>query len=290
MGWLTNGLKNLGVGGDVIKVVEAVDNGVGEAAKAAQDIGVHAAEATVKAAIAPTTVAIALTKGDLKAVEDTISNLVRETADTATATAKLASTPYFVAADITRDVGGDGIKLIRGGINGRLVEINVVPIILRKLGRLDAKTPEEIAKTIATAPLEILLAAHLQAALDILEPAAKVIPKSIKKLLRDHFDGSLLDKAKYHVSSVGFTLPEAINGTMVFMGEHAFAVTVGNVIIFSLEPDNSDSAVRWWAHELCHVVQYERWGVDGFAERYVKNFAEIEQEAESKADEVIKAL
>lgn len=290
MGWLTDCLKKAGVGGDVIKVVEAVDNGVGDAANTAQDLVVGAAQATVKAAMAPTTIAIALSQGDLKAVEANIAALVQETADVATATAKLGSTPYFVAADITRDVRGDGIKLIRGGINGKLVEINIVPIILQKLARLDANTPEEIAEAIATAPFDILLAAHLQAAHDVLEPAARSIPKSIKKLLRDHFDAALLEKAKYIVSSIGFTLPEAINGTRAFMGDHAFAVTIDNVIVFSIEPDNSDTAIRWWAHEICHVTQYEKWGIDGFSNRYINSFAEIEEEAEAKAEEVIKAL
>lgn len=290
MGWFSQGLRNLGVGGDVIKAVEAVDNGVGEAARAAQDAVVQAAEVTVKAAIAPTTVVIALAAGDVKAIETTVADLVKDTADAATATAKLASTPYFVAADVTRDVGGDGVKILRGGIAGKLVEINIVPVVLRKLARLDAATPEEVAQAVATAPFEVLLASYLEAAHSVLEPAARPIPKLIKKLLRDYYEASTLENARYLVSSVGFTLPEAINGTRVFMGDHAFAVTVGSVIVFSLEPDNSDSAVRWWAHELAHVAQYEKWGIDGFAERYVKNFSEIETEAEKKAEEVVTGL
>lgn len=290
MGWLTEGLKKLGVGGDVIKVVEAVDNGVGEAARATQDAAVSAAEVVVKVAVAPTTIAIALAQGDVKAIEATIANLVKEASDAATAAAKAASVPYFLAADVTRDVGGDGIKLLRGGIAGKLVEINIVPVLLRKIARLDANTPEQIVEAVASAPFEIVLATYLEAAHGVLDPAAKPVPKSIRKLLKNHFDAATLESAKYLVSSFGFTLPEVINGTRVFMGDHAFAVAVGSVIVFSIEPDSSDTAIRWWAHELAHVDQYGRWGIDGFSERYVKNFAEIETEAEAKAQEVILAL
>lgn len=291
MGGLLSGVANaLGIGGDVKKTLEAVDDGVGDGLQAVGDAGAAAAQATIQVAVAPTVLLVHLAQGDTKAIEDSIKNLVSEVSNVATATAKVASTPYFIAADITRDIDGDGVKIIRAAIAGQLVTINIVPILLEKLAKADAQTPEEIAQAIANAPIEILLAAHLQGAQNVLEPAAKPIPKSIKKLLKDYYDGATLEKAKYLVSAAGFTLPEAINGTQAFMGNHAFAVTVGNIIIFSVEPDNSDTAILWWAHELQHVAQYEKWGIDGFAEKYVRNFPEVEKEADDKAAEVIKEL
>jgi Domain of unknown function (DUF4157) len=272
------------------EAAEATARAMREATEAAARAAAAATEASAKAATAPTDFALALINGDAKAAEAVVSGLVRTTSETATAIAQLGSFPYFLAADITRDIGGDGIKIFRGGINGKLVEINIVPFILQKLARLDAQTPEEIAAAILTAPIEVILAAYLQAALDTLEPSASQIPKSIKRLLEPHYQASVLNEAKYIVSSFGLTLPEAINGTRVFMGDHAFAVTVGHLIIFSREPNMSDSDIHWWAHELEHVAQYQQWGIDGFASRYVNNFNEVEAAAEAKAKEVDDAL
>jgi hypothetical protein len=38
-----------------------------------------------------------------------------------------------------------------------------------------------------------------------------------------------------------------------------------------------------WAHELTHVMQYERWGTLGFAERYVRDHEVVEREARENA-------
>jgi hypothetical protein len=35
-----------------------------------------------------------------------------------------------------------------------------------------------------------------------------------------------------------------------------------------------------WAHELAHVQQYRKWGIDGFARRYIQDYLAVEQEAE----------
>ena len=36
---------------------------------------------------------------------------------------------------------------------------------------------------------------------------------------------------------------------------------------------------RFWAHELKHVLQFEEWGVAGFAARYLNNSQAVENEA-----------
>ena len=38
-----------------------------------------------------------------------------------------------------------------------------------------------------------------------------------------------------------------------------------------------------WAHELTHVMQYQRWGTDGFAARYVRDMNAVEKEARDNA-------
>jgi hypothetical protein len=36
---------------------------------------------------------------------------------------------------------------------------------------------------------------------------------------------------------------------------------------------------KLWAHEITHVVQYARWGVDEFAVRYLRDYQAVEKEA-----------
>jgi hypothetical protein len=45
--------------------------------------------------------------------------------------------------------------------------------------------------------------------------------------------------------------------------------------------------VKVWAHELTHVMQFERWGVDGFADQYVRDSATVEQEAIDNANRFV---
>lgn len=286
MGWFSDGLKSVGVGGDVLKTAEAVDNGVRQAAKAAQDAVGAAAKVAVGTTVIKFDVAKALTDGDVKSIESKIKDLVKITADAAASAAKVASSPYFIAADISRDFDGEGAKLLRGAIAAELVQINVLPLIIQKLASTGEVKPEDALK----APIEVLLAAFLQAAHDVLEPKAEPIPKLIKKLLKGHFDDDILNSAKYITSEFGLTLPEAIGGIQAFMGNHAFAVTVGNVIVFTISPDASDAAVHWWAHEMQHVAQYQELGIDGFVRKYVSDYELLEDEADKKAAAVLSTL
>jgi hypothetical protein len=286
MGWLENAAKSVGIGGDVIKVISAVDNGVADAAKAAQNTINAATQAQISAVTAGTKIAIGLAQGDIKSVEKTIRDVTADITNAVAAGAQLASSPYIVAADITRDVGGDGIKFLQGYINGQLVQINIIPYLLKSLKKTD-KNPIDV---LTTAPLEAILASFLKAAHEILEPKSQPLPNIIKKILKPYFKDNYVNNAKYIVAKIGFTLPEVINGTQAFMGNHAFAVTIGNVIVFSVEPDSSDNAIHWWAHEMQHTVQYKELGFDGFANKYIKNYTALEKIADDVADQVIKSL
>ena len=42
--------------------------------------------------------------------------------------------------------------------------------------------------------------------------------------------------------------------------------------------------LKLWAHELTHVEQYRRWGLAGFAARYVADSGAVEREAYANAD------
>jgi hypothetical protein len=66
----------------------------------------------------------------------------------------------------------------------------------------------------------------------------------------------------------------------------ATAITLGDVILFKSER-LAETDLKVWAHELTHVMQYERWGVEGFADHYVRDSAGVEQEATDNANRFI---
>ena len=45
-----------------------------------------------------------------------------------------------------------------------------------------------------------------------------------------------------------------------------------------------------WAHELTHVEQYDRLGVEAFAEQYLQQGWMLEQEAYTRADTIKRQL
>ena len=68
------------------------------------------------------------------------------------------------------------------------------------------------------------------------------------------------------------------------------AVTIGNLIIFSREPDLTDyNDLLWLLHEIHHVEQYAKYSgdvlesIDGFALGYISNYSSIERDAQNSA-------
>jgi hypothetical protein len=75
----------------------------------------------------------------------------------------------------------------------------------------------------------------------------------------------------------------------VILGNHqAVAITLDNVIVFADGRYVAD--LELWAHELTHVEQYSRMGIDGFASRYVQAHWTLENEATDRANAVQLAL
>jgi hypothetical protein len=62
------------------------------------------------------------------------------------------------------------------------------------------------------------------------------------------------------------------------------AVTLGDVSLFRDPRLAADPQL--WAHELTHIEQYRRLGVEGFATRYVEQAGVLEQEAITKANRI----
>ena len=108
------------------------------------------------------------------------------------------------------------------------------------------------------------------------------IPPQIHRALLGYFPDALLRKVRYasgHADTI--TIP----GLAMTYG-HIDAVTLVDVILFR-DDDAARTDAKLWAHELTHVMQYERWGVEGFALRYLQDHDAVEQEARDNADRYV---
>jgi hypothetical protein len=107
----------------------------------------------------------------------------------------------------------------------------------------------------------------------------KPMPVAVYRSLLGYFPAALLQRCRYATgSSRALTLP-----ALAFSYGDATAVTLGDVVLFKSE-HMAQADLKVWAHELTHVMQYQRWGIDGFADRYVRDTAAVEREAIDNAD------
>jgi len=105
------------------------------------------------------------------------------------------------------------------------------------------------------------------------------IPPSVYRGLLGYFPAALLQRCRYATgSSRALTLP-----ALAFSYGDATAITLGEVILFKSDRI-AETDLKIWAHELTHVMQYQRWGIEGFAGRYVRDSAAVEQEAMDNAN------
>jgi hypothetical protein len=107
----------------------------------------------------------------------------------------------------------------------------------------------------------------------------KPIPVAVYRSLLGYFPAALLQRCRFATgNSRALTLP-----ALAFSYGDATALTLGDVVLFKSER-SAQADLKVWAHELTHVMQYQRWGIDGFAERYVRDNMAVEQEAIDNAN------
>jgi hypothetical protein len=127
----------------------------------------------------------------------------------------------------------------------------------------------------ANALAELIDGARRQAIADGVRP----VPTRVYRSLLGYFPAALLQKCRFAVGSArALTLP-----ALAFSYGDATAITLGDVVLFRNEPV-AETDLKVWAHELTHVMQYQRWGIQGFAERYVRDSNAVEQEAIDNAN------
>lgn len=120
---------------------------------------------------------------------------------------------------------------------------------------------------------------------DALASGVRPIPEDVRVKLQGHVPEAVLEKARYRVG----TGHEFSLHTNAFQRGNAAAITLDDVVLFRSEADASGN-VALWAHELYHVQQYDRWGVQGFAQRYTRDYRTVEAEAEDEAARISAAI
>ena len=119
-----------------------------------------------------------------------------------------------------------------------------------------------------------LLAGWIGAARD----AAKVqgvepIPAAIRAALTGYVPAKTLDRVRWRQGGSDLSLPQNV----IRFG-HVPAMTLDDVIVFQ-ERRTALEDPKLWAHELKHVMQFEEWGVDEFALRYLRDYKAVERDA-----------
>jgi len=105
------------------------------------------------------------------------------------------------------------------------------------------------------------------------------VPPAIYRGLLGYFPAALLQRTRFAAGGARALSLEAL----AFSYGDAVALTVGEVVLFK-SGRSAQSDLKLWAHELTHVMQYQRWGIPGFATRYVSDSAAVEQEAIDNAN------
>lgn len=126
-----------------------------------------------------------------------------------------------------------------------------------------------------------LAAAIRLARAEALRSGVRPLPRHLKQELRRHYTSKVLNTARWMVAPPRSRLGRLLARWPVREG----AVTLGEVIVFKSSRAASDP--RLVAHELAHVDQYRRLGIDGFANSYAANRAKMEEEARAKARQAV---
>ncbi len=147
--------------------------------------------------------------------------------------------------------------------------------MLPKRARSQDVIPPALIGVAAQVLSQLIQSARSQAIADGVQP----MPSGVYRGLLGYFPDGLLRNARFSAGRAdSIALP-----SLAFSYGDAAAVTLGDVVLFR-DPHKAQTDLKLWAHELTHVLQYQRWGIDGFAERYVRDSKAVEKEAYDNAE------
>jgi hypothetical protein len=99
------------------------------------------------------------------------------------------------------------------------------------------------------------------------------VPADVREALAGFVDDGTLERVRYRIGGGGL-------GSLhryAFLDPRTRAVALDGVIVFR-DRENALKP-RYWVHEIVHLEQIRRWGLEGFARRYLADAAAVEAEA-----------
>lgn len=104
------------------------------------------------------------------------------------------------------------------------------------------------------------------------------VPPEIRTALEGFVDDATLQRLSYRIGGGGVTSIQ----TLAFLHPHVRAITLDGVIVFR-DAENA-AKPRYWVHEIAHLEQIRRSGLEGFARRYIADAGAVEAEAWALTD------
>jgi hypothetical protein len=133
---------------------------------------------------------------------------------------------------------------------------------------------------IATNPAAMALAKALRNLNQQARNGCRPVPADVYQVIGGYFRG-VIEGVCYNTFDNGrFALDTAVT----LLNQDIDGLTADNVIVFR----NESEAHKWkiWAHELTHVMQFRNRGIDTFANDYINNSPQLEEDARIHADQV----
>ncbi|MCU0894127.1 MAG: DUF4157 domain-containing protein [Rhodospirillales bacterium] len=127
-----------------------------------------------------------------------------------------------------------------------------------------------------------LLARWLTASAEMAARAGVVpVPAEISEALDGFVEPAVLERVRYRIG-VGNLASIA---TLALLHPHTRALAVDGVIVFRNQKNAAKP--RYWVHEIVHLEQIRRWGVQRFAARYIRDPGAVEAEAWELTDRYV---
>ncbi len=162
--------------------------------------------------------------------------------------------------------------LVAAGMSGRDAMLSLGPQRDAMVERSRLVTSGVLAEAIRASSAEAM------------RDGTRPIPAERAEQLTPHYGHQLVSEVRWTVRGQRLELGSLLTAWVLEEG----AVTLQRVVVF----DNEDLADNlWmWAHELAHVEQYRRLGVDGFARAYLADWSAMEAEATVRGNKVVAAV
>jgi hypothetical protein len=109
---------------------------------------------------------------------------------------------------------------------------------------------------------------------DATKAGTRILTNKLTEDLALYFDRDLLKSIRYRYDP-GFEFSTLANAVRI--GDQA-VVVLGDTIVFKNRFD-AEHNLTLWAHAVAHVAQFQSWGIDEYASRYLRGYPTLESEA-----------